>query len=448
MVPRVAEPGRCLLRPYMTEVRYNPKRRNSRTGWQVMELASLAVGIVSVVLLLVVLVVLLTRSGAGPELQAMRTDLAARVTQASAETQQQVGDRVAASLAETRQELENKFGALQAGVQAELAAGRKETSESLLGLLNAQRQSLTAFQETVEKRLEQIRERTDQRLGEIGQQVQAKLDQNIQEGFRHFGEVQKSLRAAEEQLAGLKTVGDSVTELNNLLRLPHLRGTFGEATLERLLADFLPAHMFELQMQIGDGQERVDAAVRFPSQVLPIDSKFPREQVAALFEASEPAQLEEARKQLSRVVRAQAASITKYIQPDAGTTDMALMFLPSETLYFEVLRNTELWAALMALKVFPVSPNTLAVTLQGIGLAYKSYEMRQNVEATLEQIRLARKHFEHFEGRFEEVGKELQKAQEAFGFADKHLRHYSTAVVRLTGEAPEQEALPEAGSGS
>jgi len=413
-----------------------------------MELAVLMLGIVSAVLMVVVLVVLLTRSGAAPELQAMRTDLAERVARASAETQQQVGDRVAASLAETRRELENKFGALQVGVQSELAAGRAESSGSLAGLQTAQHQRLAAFQETVEKRLDQIRERTDQRLGEIGQQVQAKLDQNIQEGFRHFDEVQKSLRAAEEQLAGLKTVGASVTELNNLLKLPHLRGGFGEATLERLLADFLPAHMFELQMQIGDGLERVDAAVRFPDHVLPIDSKFPREQVAALFEASEPAALEEARKQLSKVVRAQAASITKYIQPEAGTTDMALMFLPSETLYFEVLRNAELWAALMGMKVFPVSPNTLAVTLQGIGLAYKSFEMRQNVEATLEQIRKARLHFERFEGRFEEVGKGLQKAREAFDVADGHLRHYSTAVVRLTGETAEPEALPEAGSGS
>ena len=102
----------------------------------------------------------------------------------------------------------------------------------------------------------------------------------------------------------------------------------------------------------------------------------------------------------------------------------------------------------MGLKVFPVSPNTLAVTLQGIGLAYKSFEMRQNVEATLEQIRKARMHFERFEGRFEEVGKGLQKAREAFDVAGGHLRHYSTAVVRLTGETAEPEALPEAGSGS
>jgi DNA recombination protein RmuC len=399
-----------------------------------MEYIAIALAVVNLILL----IVLVAKPGAGAEIQALHADLAGRVAGSAAETQQQLGDRLAGVLTDSRRELEGKFSGLQERVQGELAAGRKESAELLTGLLTAQQRSLAAFQEVTDKRLEQIRERTDQRLGEIGQQVQVKLDQNIQEGFRHFGEVQKSLQAAEKQLAGLSAVGTSITELNNLLKLPHLRGGFGEATLERLLADFLPAAMFEMQAPIGDGQERVDAAVRFPNQLLPIDSKFPREQVAALFEASDPAQLAEARKLLARVVRGQANRIVKYIRPDEGTTDMALMFLPSETLYFEVLRDGELWASLMNLKVFPVSPNTLAVTLQGIGLAYKSYEMRQNVEATLEQVRKAQLHFEHFRNKFEDVGEGLDKARRAFETAGTHLRNYSSAVVRLTGE-PEEE---------
>lgn len=383
--------------------------------------------VVLMIVNLVLLLVLLWKSGAGSDVQELRADMAERLARSAAETQQQIGDRVGASLAE----------------------GRREVSELLAGLQMAQNNRLDSFQSRMDKNLEQIRERTDQRLGEISQQVQQKLDLNIREGFKHFDEVQKSLRAAEEQLVGLNAVGTSITELNNLLKLPHLRGGFGEAALERLLADFLPAAMFELQVSIGGSQERVDAVVKFPDQMLPIDSKFPREQVSALFESADPPAMAEARKSLSRVVREQAKRITKYIRTDAGTTDMALMFLPSETLYFEVLRDTELWQVLTNMRVFPVSPNTLAVTLQSVALAYKYYRVREDMALTLEQVKKAQLHFGRFEKRFEEIGKGLEKAQEAFDTAGTHLRNYSTSVGRLTGEpAEEQLTLPEADAAS
>ena len=398
-------------------------------------------------ILVIILILLLWKISAGSEIQQVRADLAERLARSAAETQQQIGDRVATALAEGRREQDTKFSGLQQAVQGELRDGRAEVSELLTGLLMAQTKALTAFQGGLEARLDQIRERTDQRLAEIGQQVQAKLDQNIQEGFKHFDRVQEQLRAAEQQLAGLNLVGASITELNNLLKLPHLRGGFGEATLERLLSDFLPAPMFELQAAVAGTQERVDAAVKFPNHLLPIDSKFPREQVAPLFETSDPTELAEARKTLSRVVREQARRITRYIRPDQGTTDLALMFLPSETLYFEVLRDRELWELLSRWKVFPVSPNTLAVTLHSIALGYQYFQMAVNVEATLEQVKKARLHFERFQKRFEEIGGGLEKARQAFDTADTHLRHYSSSVVRLTGEPLEEQlTLPEAGA--
>ena len=106
----------------------------------------------------------------------------------------------------------------------------------------------------------------------------------------------------------------------------HLRGGFGEATLERLLADFLPLGSFELQYMVDPhSTERVDAIVKLAKQVLPIDSKFPREQVLPLFETHDPELLEGARKALATYVSTQAKSIAKkYIRPEHGTTDMAL----------------------------------------------------------------------------------------------------------------------------
>lgn len=290
------------------------------------------------------------------------------------------------------------------------------------------------------------------RLEGIGRNVESKLQENLKEGFLHFEKVQEHLKAAELKLAALGTVGQGISDLNNLLKLPHLRGGFGEAVLERLLSDFLPAALFELQYAVTPGStERVDAVVRFARQVLPIDSKFPREQVLPLFDSCEggdPASLAAARAKLSEVILVQARSIAaKYIKPEHGTTDMALLFLPSETLYFEVIRDGKLFEAITRLKVYPVSPNTLSISLHSVTMAQEYYEMARGVEKTIEDVKKARRHFSHFEKKFDDVGRGLRKAQEAFETAQTHLGNYETSVYRLVGEtaqpAPEEASMPE-----
>ena len=196
---------------------------------------------------------------------------------------------------------------------------------------------------------------------------------------------------------------------------------------------------FEMQYAIDPSTtERVDAMVRLANQVLPIDSKFPREQVLPLFEDQAPEGLEEARKTLSEVIRRECKSIAKkYIRPDLGTTDMALMFLPSETLYFEVVRDGKLFEEMSKLRVYPVSPNTLAIGLKSVSMAHEYYQLARGVEKTIEDVKKARRHFEHFEKRFEDLGKSLRKAQEAFETANSHLGHYESSVYRLVGETPD-----------
>ena len=293
---------------------------------------------------------------------------------------------------------------------------------------------------TLEGKFKSLETQVGNRLETIGKSVENKLNENLKEGFKHFEKVQQHLQAAELKLASLNTVGQSISDLNNLLKLPHLRGGFGESTLERILSDFLPLGSFELQYAIiPHSAERVDAVVKLPRQLLPIDSKFPREQVLPLFESQDPTALETARKTLSEVIKTQAKSIAqKYIRPDHGTSDMALLFLPSETLYFEVIRNGDLFEALAKLKVFPVSPNTLAISLRSVAIAQDYYEMAKGVEKTVEDIKKARRHFEHFEKKFEDIGKGLRKAQEAFDTANTHLNHYESSVYRLTGEERSQ----------
>jgi len=91
------------------------------------------------------------------------------------------------------------------------------------------------------------------------------------------------LKNAKSSFREVGVLGNSINDLNNLLKLPHLRGQFGEASLEAFARDFLPAHMFALQASPGEGGGRADAVIYFPDRKLPIDAKFPRESVIALF---------------------------------------------------------------------------------------------------------------------------------------------------------------------
>jgi DNA recombination protein RmuC len=376
------------------------------------------------------------RAHGAEALQRHGSDLAERIARAAGDLRQSVADR-----------LSGDFQAIQERLESRLAAGRGELQEGLLRTTGALERKFSELQAATQKDLEAIRAKLDERLQTIGQEVQAKLDQNLREGFQHFAKVQEHLKAAEAQLASVGQVGASISELNALLKLPHLRGGFGEATLERLLSDFLPAHLFELQANIA-GVGRVDALVRFPKAGLPIDSKFPREQVLPLFEDSGPDRLAEARKALSQTLRTEANRIAKYIRPEDGTMDMALMFLPSETLYLEAIRDVRLWEELGRKRVHPVSPNTLAITLRAVAIAHDYYEMARNVERTVEEVRKAQRHFDLFQQRFEEVGKGLDRAQDAFRTASTHLGRYAASVLRLPahGEATQPDggrpALP------
>ena len=360
-------------------------------------------------------------------------ELAARLEQTKGDIRQQVADRLGEGFLTLRSGLEQQMQAGRREQSERLVEARSELSSSLALTTTQLKSEFESLNQKTAQSLEAIRDRVDSRLMAITDQVQAKLDQNIKEGFAQFEKVQQHLKAAEEQLREVGTLGHSINDLNNLLKLPHLRGQFGEASLERLLADFLPAHMFELQCTVAGGG-RVDAMIQFPDRRLPIDAKFPREQVLALFESSDEAEIEEARKEFVRVMKADAKRIKAYIQPEYGTTEIALMYLPSETLYMEAVRNRELADWLNQQHVFPVSPNTLLMTLHTIALVHKWYEVASRFEKSRQELAKAQKSFDYFQGQFENVGKSLNKAQEAFETAQHHLKSYRGKVTALSGQ--------------
>ncbi len=380
--------------------------------------------------------------GLSQSFAAATAEMAKRLEQTKGDLRQDVTEKLNAGFKEIHASVERHLTEGRREQTEALAQSRAELSSSLASTTAQLKKDFEGLNQRTEQKLEAIRGQVDQKLLEISGQVQQKLNENLKEGFAQFEKVQQHLKAAEEQLRQVGTIGESINDLKNLLKLPHLRGKFGEASLERLLEDFLPAHIYELQYPLAGG--RVDAVIKFPERLLPVDAKFPREQVLPLFETADSKELETAREQLVKVLTAQAKSIAEYIDTEHGTMDVALMYLPSETLYLEAIRSTDAMETLSRLKVFPVSPNTLLMTLRTIALAYKWYEVAARFEDTRAELAKAQKSLGFFQAQFEHLGDSLDKAQKAYETAAKHLKTYRTRVTAISGEeVPEQLELSE-----
>src|SRR5262249_7612942 len=154
------------------------------------------------------------RGGLEEKFRSATTDMAARLADTKGDLRQQTADR-----------LNTGFGELRNTLERQLSAGREEQAKAL-------KLEIGDLSRPTPEKLDAIRSEVDKKLLAISDQVTDKLDRNIKEGFKQFEKVQEHLRAAEEQLRNVSMVGNSINDLNNLLKLPHLRGRFGEASLE------------------------------------------------------------------------------------------------------------------------------------------------------------------------------------------------------------------------
>lgn len=261
------------------------------------------------------------------------------------------------------------------------------------------------------------------------------------EQLRTLGDLRDRLAQLTEATRRVESVGATVAEVQALLKVPKLRGTLGETWLEELLRQVLPAPLYTMQYGFRSG-ERVDAVIRIGERLVPVDAKFPLEACQRMLAAEGEAAVRE-RREFRRSLRARVDEIAaKYIRPDEGTYEFALMYVPAENVYYEaVVRGEDLAddasvvGYALERKVIPVSPNTfyayLAVVLHGLrGL---------EVEARAREI------LEALGGLAQEFGK-LQRAQELVGsHLGNALRQYDEAS-RLSGRIVERfEKLREAG---
>jgi DNA recombination protein RmuC len=264
---------------------------------------------------------------------------------------------------------------------------------------------MKSLQESNEKRLEQMQ-------GVVDEKLQKTLETRLAQSFEL---VSKQLDSVQQGLGEMKNLAADAKSLKNALTNVKERGTYGEVRLERLLSDILTANQYEMNAEIADNK-RVEFAVKLPGNgehplLLPIDSKFPIEDYNRLLDAEDKQAIDEARKSLAQKMRASAKEIhDKYIVPPK-TTDFALMFLPTEGLYAEVLQNAALFEELRdKYKVTAVGATTLSAFLSSLQMGFKTLAIEQRSQEVWDTLRAVKSEFVKFGDMLDKAHKQIQTA--------------------------------------
>jgi DNA recombination protein RmuC len=227
--------------------------------------------------------------------------------------------------------------------------------------------------------------------------------------------------------------------LEHALRPPKARGGFGELLLENLLRDRLPPSAYELQYGFKSG-ERVDAVIRV-EKLVPVDAKFPLDNFERMVEGETESEKQLFEKAFGRDVKGHVDAIaSKYVKPDEGTYDFALMYLPAEAIYYELVcgKTGALLKYAHDSRVFAVSPTTFAAYLQVIAFGLKGMQFEQNAQEVMAYCAELQKDFDRFKEDFDLVGTHLGRAHGKFADAEKRLDRFEGKLERASEqEAPE-----------
>jgi DNA recombination protein RmuC len=271
----------------------------------------------------------------------------------------------------------------------------------------------------------------------------ATMDRRLETATKTTSAIHQQLGRLGQANAEILARANDLKKLEQALRPPKARGGFGELLLANLLRDRLPHDAYQLQYGFKTG-ERVDAVIRV-ERLVPIDAKFPLDNFERLVDAETDDQRVLHERAFARDLKLHVDAIAaKYIRPDEGTYDFALMYLPSEGVYYELVggKSGVLLEYAHAKRVFPVSPTTFTSQLQVIALGLKGMQIEQRAHEVMAYVAQLQGDFDRFRDDFQVVGKHIGNAQSKFAEAEKRLDRFDSKLER----AAETEAELEPGA--
>ncbi len=308
---------------------------------------------------------------------------------------------------------------------------------------------------SMEARLAESRQVMDQRLSEVDRRLVASMEsmnQRLDGAARVIVDVNKQLGTLSKTAENMQEVGRNIASLQDILRSPKMRGGFGEFLLADLLAQILPPQYYQMQYVFPSG-DKVDAVVRLSGKLVPVDAKFPLENFRRLIESQSDEERRRQRREFVKDVKKHVDAIAKkYILPDEGTFDFALMYIPAENVYYETIIRDEDFGEDKSIanyavenRVIPVSPNSFYAYLQAIVLGLRGMRVEERAQEIIDSLSRLRGDLSRFRDDFDTLGNHLSNALKKFEEADKRLAKFEDRLEGVEGRHLESTAPQEIG---
>ena len=350
----------------------------------------------------------------------------------SAQAARDLREEVAATLNKTTESVTKTIDQLGSRQKEQLV----EVTSQVKQLTDESRSRIEGLRSTISEQLTEIRNENEKKLEEMRKTVDEKLQGTLERRFNEsFKVVGDQLEAVYKGLGEMKNLATGVGDLKNVLTNVKVRGTWAEYQLEAILQQILTPDQYERNVATkSDSSDHVEFAIRLPGPSnspespvwLPIDAKFPQEDYIRLMEASRSGDVEgveQSTKELIRSVTASAKTITeKYVDPP-HTTDFAVMYLPTEGLYAEVVRQPGLIEEFQTkYRVTVAGPTTMGALLNSLRLGFRTLVIEQRASEVWRVLAAVKSEFEKFGEALEKVKKRLNSASDAIEQTDVRTR--------------------------
>lgn len=323
----------------------------------------------------------------------------------------------------------------------------KKTEDTTLNLLNENfnarmKEILTQFQEQTRQLNLRLRENS-----ELVQKSNKHVGDRLDSAAKVVSVVTDRLGQLEEANKRIYEVGKDIASLQDILRAPKLRGGLGEFFLGDLLSQYFPKDQFEMPYTFRSG-EKVDAVIHLAdSRIVPIDAKFPFENFKKMLGMKDEKESKALKRAFVSDVKKRIDEVARYILPDEGTMDFALLYIPAENVYYEVIVKDEGEESLSAYafkkRVIPVSPNNFFVYVQTVLMGLRGLQIEESAKEIQQALVRLKGDFQKFGDDFDVLGSHLTNAENKYEDSKRKLEKVGQKLenIELLGEKKDEKLL-------
>ena len=326
----------------------------------------------------------------------------------------------------TVQNINSQIQSVTNQVNATTTQLNQKLDNSIFSLSTQVTQAISDMIKVVNANLQNVTQQVGQSTGQV--------NQRLDNAARIISDLQKQIGELSEKSESIKNIGQSISRLEDLFKVQQFRGGLGEIMLEKMITEILPSEHYQFQYQFRNGK-RVDAIVKMSDRILPIDSKFPLDNYKKMIEAKDENERKKIRAEFIKDVKKRTDEIAQsYIQPDENTFDFAIMYIPAEAIYYEIITDSEIWGYMIGKKVIPTSPSVLYAQLIVFNMGFRTIQFEKNIRQIIDSLSKLVSEFDGISNEFSTLGRHLNNAKSKYDEIDKKLSQFGNSFKQLTNQ--------------